>query len=111
MKQLRVLLSIVAITCLAGCATTPTTAQHYYSYEYVAQLLAMPSCSARVEGIYPCYARLGTEDGKVLCVGSPGASPEVVGFVHTLQQGKTYSLPDAFMQYQKKQQKAPNKAD
>ena len=111
MNQLHVSLCIVAITCLAGCATTPTTAQRAYVYEYVVQLLAMPSCSSKVEAIYPCYARFSTEDGRVLCVGSPGASPEVVGFVHTLQEGKTYFLPDAFMEYQRKQQKGPNKAD
>lgn len=102
---------LVATVCLAGCMTRPVAPQHADVYEYVAQLLAMPSCSAKAEAIYPCYARLRTEDGRELCVGSPGASPEVVGFVHTLQQGKTYFLPDAFMEYQKKQQEGPNKAD
>ena len=111
MKPLRILLCIVAIFCLAGCATTPTIAQREYRYEYVAQLLAMPSCAAKVEEIYPCYARLSTEDGKVLYVGSPGASPEVVGFVHTLQEGKTYFLPEAFMEYLKQQRKGPNHPD
>jgi hypothetical protein len=62
----------------------------------------MPSCTAKVEEIAPCYARLSTEDGRVLYVGSPGASLEVVGFVNTLQKGKTYFLPDAFMEYQKR---------
>ena len=69
----------------------------------------MPSCAAKVEEFGPCFARLSTEDGRVLSVGSPGASPEVVGFVQTLRKGETYLLPDAFMEYQKKQVKGPNK--
>jgi hypothetical protein len=109
--RLAFLSTLAAAMLLTGCGTAPTTAQGTYIYEYVVQLLAMPSCSAKVEAIAPCYARLSTEDGRVLIVGSPGASWEVVSFVQTLQKGKTYFLPEAFMEYQKKQQEGPNKAD
>lgn len=111
LTRLAFLSTLAAAMLLTGCATAPTTAQRTCVYEYVVQLLAMPSCSAKVEAIGPCYARLSTEDGRVLIVGSPGASWEVVGFVQTLQKGKTYFLPEAFMEYQKKRQEGPNKAD
>jgi hypothetical protein len=84
---------------------------HTLTYEYVAQVLAMPSCTATVEEVAPCYASFKTEDGRMLCIGSPGAAPEVVGFVQTLQKGETYFLPDAFMKYQKNQREKPNKPD
>lgn len=74
----------------------------------VAAVLSMPPCTATVEKIVPCSARLRMEDGKALYIGSPAAGSEVVGFIQTLQEGKTYALPDAFIQYQKNQRKTPN---
>jgi hypothetical protein len=43
-----------------------------------------------------------SEDGKTFYIGSPEADVEVVHFVATLEKGKTYDLPKAFMQYQTK---------
>jgi hypothetical protein len=111
MKTTLHIMALVLAVYLVGCRTQPATSSHAACYEYAAQVLAMPSCAAKVEELAPCYARLSTEDGRVLYVGSPGASPEVVGFIHTLQKGQTYFLPDAFMEYQKKQEKGPIKAE
>jgi hypothetical protein len=111
MKTTLHVMALALAVYLAGCRTPPATCSHAACYEYVAQVLAMPSCAAKVEETGPCYARLSTEAGGVLYVGSPGASPEVVGFIHTLQKGQTYFLPDAFMEYQQKQEKGPIKAD
>lgn len=113
MKQLHIAFGVIALCGLAGCATSPTPAPatRGFTYEYAAQLVAMPSCAAKVETIFPCYARLIADDGTVLHVGSPGASLQVVGFVHSLEEGKTYSLPDAFMEYQKPHGNEPSKAD
>lgn len=108
-RALLITLCAVAIQCIIGCTTPPTAAP--LTYEYVAQVRAMPSCTATVQEIAPCYARLKTEDGRVLYIGSPGAAPEVVGFVQTLQKGKTYFLPDAFMKYQRDQREKMNKPD
>jgi hypothetical protein len=96
---------VVAVNCLVGCKTTPVTslrsdAEHY---EYVAQILAMPSRSATVVAIAPCNAEFRSEDGRTFYIGSPAAPSEVVRFLPTLEKGKTYRLPEAVMEYQKKQ--------
>ena len=87
MKTTLHMMALVLAVYLAGCRTQPATCSHAACYEYAAQVLAMPSCAGKVEEIGPCYARLSTEDGRVLYVGSPGASAEVVGFIHTLEKG------------------------
>jgi hypothetical protein len=111
MKTTLHMMTLILAVYLVGCRTQPAASFHAARYEYAAQVLAMPSCAAKVEEIAPCYARLSSEDGRVLYIGSPGASPEVVAFIQTLQKGQTCFLPDAFMEYQKKQEKVPNKAD
>jgi hypothetical protein len=73
------------------------------NYEYVAQILAMPSRRATVTEIAPCYAVFRTEAGRTFVIGSPAAPPEVVHFLVTLEKGKTYSFPQAFMEHQKAQ--------
>jgi hypothetical protein len=102
-RSLFISLFVGMIVYLAGCKTTPTpTHRSYVIYEYTAQVSAMPSCSATVMEIAPCYAMFESEDGKTFYIGSPEAESEVVHFVATLEKGKTYDLPKAFMQYQKK---------
>jgi len=102
MKATLTLAAFIATVCLVGCMTHSRAPQQADVYDSPTQVLAMSSCRARVDEIAPCYARLRTEDGKVLSIGSPAASPEIVGFVHTLRKGKTYHLPDAFAEYQRK---------
>jgi hypothetical protein len=85
----------------AGCETA-TTETHgpYVVYEHAAQVSAMPSSSATTMEIGPCYAKFETKNGKTFYIGSPGADEEVMHFVATLELGKTYDLPKAFLQYQ-----------
>jgi hypothetical protein len=63
----------------------------------------LPSFKAVVEQKQPCAAYLKTADGKRLCIGGPGAKPEVAGLVQVLQEGQTYNLPEAFLEHQKRQ--------
>jgi hypothetical protein len=56
---------------------------------------------AVVEQKQPCAAYLKTSDGRRLCIGGPGATPEVAWFVQTLQEGQTYEFPAAFLEYRK----------
>jgi len=107
MKWLKpISLALLMVVCLVGCKATPVTTQDsVIIYEDAAQVLAMPSCSATVMKQGGCYAMFESEDGKTFYIGSPDAPPEVAGFVGTLEEGKTYSLPKAFMQYRKKQNK------
>ncbi len=59
--------------------------------------------TAVVEQKQPCAAYLKTGEGRRLCIGGPGATPEVAGFVQFLQEGQTYSFPGAFLEYRKGQ--------
>ena len=111
MKRLQLSsLALFMVLCFSGCKTTPITTQcSDLIYEYAAQVLAMPSCRATVVEVQVrCYARFKDDDGRTFYIGSPDSPPEVAGFVGTLEEGKTYSLPEAFMQYQKKQNKGIN---
>ena len=61
----------------------------------------MPSCNATVKRDSPCVSRFATETGRVFYIGSPGADEDVGLFLGTLEDGKSYYLPEAFMQYLK----------
>ena len=67
------------------------------------QLPVLPPFKAVVEQKQPCAAYLKTSEGRRLCVGGPGATPEVAGFVQVLQEGQTYSFPEAVLEYRKLQ--------
>ena len=101
-RSLLISFSLLMVSCFAGCKEVSVTTQcSDIIYEYVVQVLAMPSCSATVVDKGPCFAKFEYGDGRVFCIGSPGAATEVVQFVATLEKGKTYYLPEAFMKYQK----------
>ena len=95
------LLWVVIGLCGAGCSTASRGGMYSHTYEYAAQVLAMPSCHAKVVTRAPCYARLVTSGGGTMYIGSPGAGQEVARFVGTLEEGKSYFLPDAFMAFRK----------
>jgi len=90
---LATLLSTVAVSC----------SHPRYAFLRDDQLPLMPPFKATVEGKEPCAAYLKTADGRRLCVGGPGVSPEVAGFVQFLQEGQVYVFPDTFLEYQKRQ--------
>ena len=73
------------------------------SYTFVsdAELPLLAPFKAIVEQKQPCAAYIKTADGRRLCIGGPGATPEVAGFVQVLQEGQTYKFPDAFLEHRK----------
>jgi hypothetical protein len=75
------------------------------SYTFIAdeKLPLLPPFKAAVEQKQPCAAYLKTADGRRLCIGGPGATPEVAGFVQALQEGQTYEFPAAFLEHRKRQ--------
>lgn len=110
MRSTLLVLCAAAVLCGAGCMTMPPYMGKYPPcYEYTAQVLAMPSCHASVELFSPCERRFRTSDGGEFYIGSPGADAEVMGFLGTLEEGKNYDLPRAFMEYRKSREKKPNK--
>jgi hypothetical protein len=75
------------------------------SYQFVPdeELPLLRPFKAVVEQKQPCAAYLKTAEGKRLCIGGPGATPEVAGFVQFLQEGQTYNFPEAFLEHRKRQ--------
>ena len=112
MRCLLFSMCLAAVLSSAGCSTTPShIGKYHYVYEYAAQVLAMPSCRATMELVSPCQRRFRTEGGRVFIIGSPGAEREVGRFLGSLEEGKSYDLPKAFMDFRKAQQKEPSKTD
>jgi hypothetical protein len=68
-----------------------------------AQVLAIKSCTTAVEEIEDGIAVFKDKDGRRIRIGGENVTPELVGFLKTLEEGKSYSLPAAFIEYQKKQ--------
>ncbi len=66
------------------------------------QLDAMPPCDATVLRKLPCAALLRTGDGAMLSIGGPGATAAVSSFVETLENGRMYTFPHAFVEYQER---------
>lgn len=79
------------------------------SYTFVpdAELPLLKPVKATVEQMQPCAAYIKTSDGRRLCIGGPGATKDVAGFVGMLQEGQTYNFPDAFLEYRKRQASTP----
>jgi hypothetical protein len=67
------------------------------------ELPLLHRCKAVVEQEQPCAAYLKTAEGRRLCIGGPGATPEVAGFVQFFQAGQTYNFPEAFLEHRKRQ--------
>lgn len=108
MKTALFLLYLAALLCGSGCSTPPYLGKHPPCYEYTTQVLAIPSCQATMEVFSPCERRFKTLDGGEFYIGSPGADREVMQFLGTLEEGKPYSLPHAFMEYLNREKKEPN---
>ena len=66
-------------------------------YDSVAEIKAMPARKATLELRGPCYSIFRNTDGKQFVIGSPGSGDKVWGFLGTLEEGKTYELPKAFL--------------
>jgi hypothetical protein len=79
------------------------------SYTFVpdAELPLLRPFKATVEQMQPCAAYIKTNDGRRLCIGGPGATKDVAGFVGMLQEGQTYAFPKAFLEYRKRESGKP----
>ncbi len=62
---------------------------------------AMPASRATLQDHGPCYGLFKNADGKQFVIGDPGSGPEVSQFLGTLEEGQTYDLPAAFLDYLK----------
>ena len=71
-----------------------------------AELERAPQFQATVEMLESgdvVAAYLRTPDGRQICIGRPKSSAEMVGFIQSLHLTNTYTLPDAFVSFQKSQ--------
>jgi hypothetical protein len=78
-------------------------AEQRYTFLSDEQLPLVLPFKAIVEEKQTCAAYLKTSDDRRLCIGGPGATPEVTAFVQVLQEGQTYNLPEAFLEHRKRQ--------
>jgi hypothetical protein len=70
-------------------------------YPSADEIKAMPPCRAAVAVAGPCFSVFNATDGKVFVIGDPGSKLIVYHFLRSLEKGRTYALPDAFVEYQK----------
>lgn len=107
------LLLMIVVGCLLAtpCFCADEIAAKDLRFCTDADIKAMKSCIGTVERLTPCSAQLKTSDGKRLLVGSPDAPGDVVLFIHTLQEGGSYKLPGAFIDYQRMKREQPVQLD
>ena len=98
--------AFLVVVCIASCKTVP---QHTDVYESNLQVLAMPSCTAKLEEFCTCFAILTDSEGRKFYIGSPGASEDVEHFIASLKQGEIYYLPAAFEGFLAKKKTAAEK--
>jgi hypothetical protein len=71
-------------------------------YETAEQIKAMPAVKATLTEKGPCYSVFRGVDVKQFVIGTPGSTPEVWRFLGTLEEGRAYELPRAFLDYEKR---------
>jgi len=76
-------------------------------YDHAAQILALPTVTLSEAQNMTCAAGFKDSAGKPVYIGGPGASREVAGFINSLVEGKTYTLPADFAAYLKKNPPEP----
>lgn len=72
--------------------------KHYSTAQEIAK---MPAVKAALECSAPCYSLFKTTEGKHFAIGNPGSKADVIHFLRSLEDGKTYQFPDVFLEYQK----------
>jgi hypothetical protein len=102
-----VAIQVILVALLAtGCTKQ-------YTNIPLSQLRQMPSFKAKVDNITAedfrksmpgadlvAIAWLKTEKGKRVAIGGSRASPEMLGFVKSLNQGQSYTFPNALLEYE-----------
>ena len=88
-------------------AAAPPAEPPAMTYDTAAMIAGMPRFTGTVLEKFPCCARVCTADGTKLWIGSPAATSEVVRFVATLRECEDYVFPDAFLDWQKREQPRP----
>ncbi|MEQ1850467.1 MAG: hypothetical protein ABMA01_02630 [Chthoniobacteraceae bacterium] len=71
------------------------------TYDTGERIERMPRCKGVVAEKFPCCALMTAPDGTNFWIGSPAGSSEVVSFVATLKEGRSYAFPDAFLAYRR----------
>ena len=98
--------------CVAAVGLLTTSCRKSYTVIPTDQLVKMSPFQATVERVYVedfqsadigtvASVGLKTSDGRHVAIGSEKASPEMIGFVRSLQKGQTYTFPGVFVDYQK----------
>ena len=113
MKRANLSACLLLLTAALFAACGLSCRQHYIDIP-VGDLTRMAAFKATVERI--CVEKfdstnvqtvalvaLRTEDGRRVSIGGERATPEMVGFVQSLQRGQTYSFPEVFTDYMKQQ--------
>jgi hypothetical protein len=71
------------------------------TYDTAERIHAMPRLKGVVAEKFPCCALMSAPDGTNFWIGSPAATSEVVCFVATLEEGRAYTFPDDFVDYER----------
>jgi hypothetical protein len=74
------------------------------NYGTAQEIAAMVPRTGTLATRSPCSSYFNATDGKGFNIGNPGSGALVSQFLRTLKQGETCKFPDAFLNYQKKQQ-------
>ncbi len=75
--------------------------QNAPSYVTIQEIVAMAPRTGTLAARSPCSSCFTTTDGKGFYIGDPGSGPQVSHFIGSLENGRSYEFPKAFLQYQK----------
>lgn len=81
----------------AGDAPVESSGEVILCYDTAERIMAMPRCKAEVEETFSCCVLMRTAEGSRIWIGSPATTAEVLEFLPILQEGVTYTFPDAFL--------------
>ena len=84
-------------------AATESPEETILCYDTAERVSAMRRCEAEVEEIFSCCVRMRLSDGSRIWIGSPATTSEVLSFLPTLEEGRNYTFPDAFLAWQDRQ--------
>jgi hypothetical protein len=71
------------------------------NYGTANEIAAMPPKTGTVVQSSPCSTYFTTADGKGFSIGNPGSGSQITHFLQSLESGRSYKLPNAFLDFQK----------